>query len=57
MTDALRRLQLNSMGQKNAQQNAQYLQLDRKGKEITEKIQVREEMPNQLNTEIAVRNI
>ena len=41
MTDINRRLQLNSINQKQAKQAAEYLELDRQGKEIEERGQVR----------------
>ena len=41
MTDINRRLQHNSTNQKQAKQAAEYLELDRQGKEIEEKEQVR----------------
>ena len=42
MTDINRRLQHNSTHQKQAKQAAEYLELDRQGKEIEEKGQVTE---------------
>lgn len=42
MTDINRRLQHNSIHQKQAKQAAEYLELDRQGKEIEEKGQVTE---------------
>lgn len=41
MTDINRRLQHNSVSQKQAKQAAEYLELDRQGKEIEERGQVR----------------
>ena len=41
MTDINRRLQYNSTSQKQAKQAAEYLELDRQGKEIEERGQVR----------------
>ena len=41
MTDINRRLQYNSTSQKEAKLAAEYLELDRQGKEIEERVQVR----------------
>ena len=45
MTDINRRLQYNSTSQKQAKQAAEYLELDRQGKEIEERGQVRMILP------------
>jgi len=45
MTDINRRLQHNSVSQKQAKQAAEYLELDRQGKEIEERGQVSKERP------------
>lgn len=45
MTDINRRLQHNSVSQKQAKQAAEYLELDRQGKEIEERVQVSQGRP------------